>query len=631
VGQISQTQFIASQNGTSGILIQIDASDNLDGYVAGAQRVTKALDSTIWDDFIWHHVAFTWSLEDNETKLYIDGAVVATGTCPSIPTATTVGWSIGSNYGSISHFNGLIDDLSVVGRVLTEEEVAAIANAAGPLTYTRPFSLYLTRAGAGWVVGNADGIFGYDASGVEQFQIETLTGAITAGAGAVVMNANGLSITGGTVQANRLKFFDTETTPNEVGYLIGRLEAGGVFGWNISELKSQGSTAGYGGKVRLAASGYSSGYAHLELFGESGGGSWAAMYFDGSQTLYWDASAARFYQDLRVGGGLYAGSTTSDPPAGSVYGTGNFVAFSPSTPYYGHAIDMQDTGAGWSRNYGFWINSSTLLFSYGFYGNGSTMNYAWMGSGYSGTGSYVRIYDGGRLTLGGATPGTRLSTGSGQGGLCIYQNGSDLAAIALRNSDVAHGMTTNFDTDGFGYLGKLVSTEGGLMIHGLSEGTWALYLEGICTTGNTTKTTSAVGAVCLNASKKSGAVYGVMGTDENLVIIRDYSTTRFIFDKEGSAHADVAWTTFDDHDDVAMLSDLQTAMAQHQDDSVKGQFADFLKYNQRALEDAGIVHFDHENPGHAMVNFTRLSMLLTGAILQLSQRQVALEKRLVEA
>jgi hypothetical protein len=169
------------------------------------------------------------------------------------------------------------------------------------------------------------------------------------------------------------------------------------------------------------------------------------------------------------------------------------------------------------------------------------------------------------------------------------------------------------------------------MIHGLSEGTWALYLEGICTTGNTTKTTSAVGAVCLNASKKSGAVYGVMGTDENLVIIRDYSTTRFIFDKEGSAHADVAWTTFDDHDDVAMLSDLQTAMAQHQDDSVKGQFADFLKYNQRALEDAGIVHFDHENPGHAMVNFTRLSMLLTGAILQLSQRQVALEKRLVEA
>ena len=627
MGQIAQAQYIVTNSSSSGVRLWIDSSDNLEGAVGGADRVSQGLSSSNWDDFHWHHVAFTWSLEDNETHLYLDGVLVDTGTCPSVPTIAET-WHIGSFAGS-SLFNGGIDDLLIMDRVLTEEEVSAIANAAGAITYSRPFSLYLTRAGAGWIIGSADGIIGYNSSAAEQFKIDTETGSITAGAGAVVMNANGLSITGGTAQANRIKFFDTETTPNEVGYLIGRLEAGGVSGWNITELNVEGSSAAYGGKLRLYADAYSTGYAQFELFGESGGGSYASLNFDGTTALYWDSTHAKFYQGIRVGGGLYVGSTTVAPGTGNIYATNNIAAFTPSTPYYGVAIDMQSSGAGWARRFGFWYNSSTHVFSYGCYGSGSSLVYGWMGSAYDGANSYVRVYNGGLLTLGGATGG--LKAASGYAALSIYNRGGDGAHIVLRNTDVAHGMTTNFDTDGFAYFRKIENAYGGLMIHGITEGTWGVYIEGVVTNNNTTKSTSAAGAVTLNASLKSGTTYSNMGTDANLVIIRDYSTCRFIFDKEGSAHADVNWTTFDDHDDVAMLSDLQTAMAHHQGDGVRDQFVDFLKYNQGALEEAGIVHFDRDNPGHAMVNFTKLSMLLTGAILQLSQRQVALEKRLMEA
>ena len=50
---------------------------------------------------------------------------------------------------------------------------------------------------------------------------------------------------------------------------------------------------------------------------------------------------------------------------------------------------------------------------------------------------------------------------------------------------------------------------------------------------------------------------------------------------------------------------------------------DFLKYNRDALEQAKIVVFGEE--GHAVVNFTKLSMLLVGAIRQLGDRVCYLE------
>lgn len=211
-------------------------------------------------------------------------------------------------------------------------------------------------------------------------------------------------------------------------------------------------------------------------------------------------------------------------------------------------------------------------------------------------------------------------------GLTVNQGANDDELLAGKNSDVAHGMTDVAETDTYIRLLKISAADGGAWLDGFSEATVAMLVRGCGVTDNTSKSTSGAGYVELRAGKKSSAAVGAAGADANLVVIRNYTTTRFIFDAEGSAHADVEWASFDDYDDLAMLSDLETAMK----DPVKSEFAEFLQYNHDALEDAGVVHFDRENPGHAMLNTTRLSMLLTGALRQLGGRVGKLENMLTK-
>jgi hypothetical protein len=98
------------------------------------------------------------------------------------------------------------------------------------------------------------------------------------------------------------------------------------------------------------------------------------------------------------------------------------------------------------------------------------------------------------------------------------------------------------------------------------------------------------------------------------VVIRNRTTTTFIFDAEGSAHAEVEWTTFDEHDDVALLNSLD--MHASTPDPVSSDFGEFLKYNQSDLVRLGIANFQEMRPGKVMLNTTRLHMLEVGAIRQ---------------
>lgn len=220
-------------------------------------------------------------------------------------------------------------------------------------------------------------------------------------------------------------------------------------------------------------------------------------------------------------------------------------------------------------------------------------------------------------------------------GLTINQGAADDEILALKSSDVAHGITTVTETDTFGVFKKDSATAGGLQIVGYRDpddvAGRALSLVGrLGETADTTKTTAAIGVVALFAQIKNptGTDVVAVGANGNLVTIHNHGTTRFIFDAEGDAHADVSWTTFDDYDDVALLGDLERAMLA-QRDPVKASFVDFLRYNHEALEAAGIVHFDRDNPGHAMVNTTKLSMALVGAIRQTNARMDALEARML--
>lgn len=213
-------------------------------------------------------------------------------------------------------------------------------------------------------------------------------------------------------------------------------------------------------------------------------------------------------------------------------------------------------------------------------------------------------------------------------GITINQGGNDNEALALKSSDVTTPFTALTEADTYFVAQKVDASAGGANLIGYrsSAGTAgrAMCLLGrLGEVADTTKDNTAIGVVDIIAQITDGGTGATdVGADGNLLTVRNSSTCRFIFDAEGSAHADVEWVAFDEQDDVALLTDFEAAMLA-QRDPVKAGFVDFLQYNRGDLERVGVVRFGE--PGHAMVNFTRLSMLLVGAIRQMNDRFIALE------
>lgn len=220
-------------------------------------------------------------------------------------------------------------------------------------------------------------------------------------------------------------------------------------------------------------------------------------------------------------------------------------------------------------------------------------------------------------------------------GITINQGAADDEILSLKSSDVAHGITIFTETNTYGLAKKVGATTGGLAFYGWSSGTGGLQLYGSHTTDNTTKSTAGSGAIDLLAALKSGTSITNCGADANLVTIRNNTTTRFIFDAEGSAHADVEWITFDHHDDVVLLNGLDAEM-QYRKGVVQRDFGEWVSQSRDVLQREGIFNFYDDGP-RAMMNMTRMHMLEVGAIRQLARqgadvelRLAALERRLLQ-
>lgn len=225
------------------------------------------------------------------------------------------------------------------------------------------------------------------------------------------------------------------------------------------------------------------------------------------------------------------------------------------------------------------------------------------------------------------TANTKMTTG-----LTINQGAADDEIFALKSSDVAHGMTDIAETDTYGNLGKNDNTGGGLTVHGLTDadagaGAAIRIVGTLGTAADTTKSTAAVGVVDFLSRTKNAAGVQAVGADGNLVTIGNNGTTRFIFDAEGSGHADTAWTTFGEHDDVVLVRTVEEELVAHETPDRTAR--------RRMLEDVGIIgkdswHLRNGRP-HAMVNFTKLAMLHHGALLQVAQRLDRIERKVLNA
>jgi hypothetical protein len=247
---------------------------------------------------------------------------------------------------------------------------------------------------------------------------------------------------------------------------------------------------------------------------------------------------------------------------------------------------------------------------------------SWVGNGGTFTAN-ATLTDGGILLVG-DTANANMTKG-----LTLNQGAADNEILALKSSDVAHGLTDYGEADTYANFQKTDAAGGGLRIRALLDGDAAAGVAAFSMSAfstnaaNTTKTTAGLGLFNLTAGISSGTGVTGVGADGNLVTFGTNTTTRFIFDAEGSAHADVEWTTFDIHNDVALLESLERAML----DPVRDAFGAFVGENRQRLQELGIVNFYDDGP-RAMVNMTRLSMLLVGAVRQVSSRLDAVLGRL---
>ena len=213
-------------------------------------------------------------------------------------------------------------------------------------------------------------------------------------------------------------------------------------------------------------------------------------------------------------------------------------------------------------------------------------------------------------------------------GLTINQGANDNNIFTLKSSDINHGMTAIDETDTYGAFKKHNGTRGGLEIGGYKatgEAGRAIQLFArLVDPADTTKTTAALGVFQVGSQIKSGTTVTGVGADGNMVVFASSTTARFIFDAEGSAHADVEWTTYDAHDDLALIADIENELLLREDAAQTGR--------RHMLEATGIIgkdswHFENGKP-RAMVNTTRLAMLHHGALIQVANRFNEFEARI---
>ena len=208
-------------------------------------------------------------------------------------------------------------------------------------------------------------------------------------------------------------------------------------------------------------------------------------------------------------------------------------------------------------------------------------------------------------------------------GLTINQDTADDEILALKSSDVAHGITDITETDTYGYFKKLDGVGGGVYMVGLCDtGTVAVRIDGVGITDDTTKTTAGRAYVEIGAAKKSGTGVAAPGADANVFGIRYGSTTRFIVDSEGDIHYDGTANTYDEHDDALACRDLSYVLSRDRTHRSR-----VVRYNPEALEAMGLVTMDGEAP---WVSDKKARMLTLGAIGQLYERLNTLERGLVE-
>ena len=191
------------------------------------------------------------------------------------------------------------------------------------------------------------------------------------------------------------------------------------------------------------------------------------------------------------------------------------------------------------------------------------------------------------------------------------------------------------EADDYLSICKASYTLGGAVIQALAEddsGNQTLRLYAIGGTANTTKTTGGVGLVNVDVLEHNGSnSQADVTADGNVFSVRARVSgglaARMIVDEDGDLYSVTSAQTFDDHDDVGLISayDMTTAP----DQVIRTDYEDFAKYNEDDLIKAGVLG-DKVSEG-GMTNVTQLQRLHNGAIRQLGRMLTETRMELAEA
>ena len=224
-------------------------------------------------------------------------------------------------------------------------------------------------------------------------------------------------------------------------------------------------------------------------------------------------------------------------------------------------------------------------------------------------------------------------------GITINQTTNDNHILTFKSGgDVNTGLTSlpsqDVEIDDYAIFKKSHPTKGGLVIYGLNtNNTRALDFYGYAGTDNTAKNVNASSHNALSAIRHDNSnALAAFTANSNIFMLEKVdsggSAARFLWDVEGSAHADVEWTTYDDYNDIELLRGIHGALTP----DYKTTFGKDMMYNLSRYEDLGFVgkdsvHWEEREDGRkqlrGMVNFTQLSMLHHSTIIQMADQFTA--------
>jgi len=211
-------------------------------------------------------------------------------------------------------------------------------------------------------------------------------------------------------------------------------------------------------------------------------------------------------------------------------------------------------------------------------------------------------------------------------GLTINQGVNDDEILAFKSSDVGHGVTDRAETDTYGLIKKSSAGSGGVLLWGFSEATIANQFIGTATNDNTSKDATALAPTDLYSCKKSGTNITAVGADGNLLVVRNNGDTRFIVDEDGDILYDGGASSYQDHDDIALLGELEEILS---DKISKLEMKNKDVYKKHKIVNVSEGKNEKDEPFFSrFVSTKKKNMLLYGAIRQLAERVKALEEKL---